>query len=102
MGKTIPKNWDVIVIGGGLVGACLAVALARIPLRVLVVEASSPVVADAPADNWQRPIALSESSRRILDGLGLWAALAMRSTPIAGVHISGRGPSGLRRPRPAE
>lgn len=102
MGKTLPKDWDVIIIGGGLVGACLAAALARIPLRVLVVEADSPIAADTPADSWQRPIALSESSRRILHGLGLWTDLAPLSTPIEGVHISDRGHFGVTRLRPQE
>jgi 2-octaprenyl-6-methoxyphenol hydroxylase len=46
-----------------------------------------------------RPIALSQSSRRILDALGVWSGLSARVTPITRIHVSDRGHFGFARLR---
>lgn len=81
---------DVAIAGGGMVGLSLAAALADLPLEVAVVE---PVAAEAdeqPSFD-SRTTALSNGSRRVLEAVGAWAALAARATPIRRIHVSERG-----------
>lgn len=87
---------DVAIIGGGLVGASLAVALAPLPLSVALIEA---VPHDAPGQPSfdERTTALSNASRRIFDTLGLWGDLESAAAPIARIHISDRGHFGFAR-----
>jgi 2-octaprenyl-6-methoxyphenol hydroxylase len=92
---------DVAIVGGGLVGASLAVALQNSPLRVVLIEAAPPILASAPA--WdERCIALNEASRRILSAYGVWDALQADAAPILATHISERGSFGAARFTAAE
>ncbi|MGH8647932.1 MAG: FAD-dependent monooxygenase, partial [Burkholderiales bacterium] len=76
---------DVLIVGGGPVGAALALALRGSGLAVGLLEARAPgAAADA------RPIALSHGSRLILERLGVWKLLA-GATPIRRIHVSQRG-----------
>lgn len=78
---------DILVVGGGPVGATLALGLADSGLDVAVLEArTSP---EPPGD--PRAIALSEGSRIILQRLGVWADLAPEATPIRTIHVSQKG-----------
>lgn len=86
---------DVLVIGGGLVGASLACALAGASLRVGVVEAV-PLDKEPPSHD-DRSLALSLGSKRILDTLGLWSHLIHAASPIREVHVSQRGQFGATR-----
>ena len=87
---TVPASCDVVIAGGGLVGAALACALAPLGLRILVVEAVPPKLSTQPSYD-DRNSALSFGSRRILEGLGLWTDLAPQVGPIRHIHISDRG-----------
>lgn len=78
---------DIAIVGGGPVGAALALALRDSPLHVTVLEARS--LHPAPGARDARPIALSHGSRLLLDRLGAWQGLA--PTPIAHIHVSQRG-----------
>ena len=73
-----------------MVGLSLAAALAELSLHVVVIE---PVLA---ADDEQpsfdsRTTALSSGSRRVLEGIGAWSAIAGQATPIRRIHVSERG-----------
>jgi 2-octaprenyl-6-methoxyphenol hydroxylase len=81
---------DVVIAGGGLVGAALACALAELPLRIMVVEAVPARAAGQPSYD-DRNTALSFGSQRILAGLGLWPALEPEAAPIHHIHVSDRG-----------
>ncbi len=78
-----PEACDVLIAGGGPVGAAAACSLARGGADVLLVDAASE-----PAGGF-RPIALSEGSRLILESIGLFEAT--RSTPIETIHVSQTG-----------
>lgn len=86
----LPLDCDVLIAGGGMVGASLAAALARLPLRVVVVEQVPFSAVDQPSFD-ERTTALSRSSQRILAGLGLWGALGGAAYPIRRIHVSERG-----------
>ena len=83
---------DVIIVGGGPVGATLALALSQsthAPLDVWVLEAQ----ADFSARRDTRTLALSHGSRLILERVGVWQKLSS-PTPITRIHISQRGSFG--------
>lgn len=94
---------DLVIAGGGLAGATLALALARVApsVRVTVVEAF-PLSADALPESYQpsydaRSTALAWGSRLTFDELGLWSRLARHATPIRHIHVSDRGRFGATR-----
>ncbi|MCG6942282.1 MAG: 2-octaprenyl-6-methoxyphenyl hydroxylase [Thiohalocapsa sp.] len=94
------QDYDLVIIGGGLVGGSLACALRGSGLRIAVVEAATPAhptpgAAPPPAQYDERVIALSLGSRRIFDGIGIWPAMAGASEPIRQVHVSDRGHCGF-------
>ena len=96
------QDYDLVIVGGGLVGGSLACALAGSGLRVAVVEAATAQAPNGaaaagppPAQYDERVIALSLASRRIFEGLGVWPALAYAAEPIRRVHVSDRGHYGF-------
>lgn len=90
-------DFDILIVGGGLVGASLAGALRGSGLSVGVIEAGAPPLADKP-DYDHRTLALAYGSRRIFEGIGVWGAIAGRgAAPIERIHISERGRFGFTR-----
>jgi 2-octaprenyl-6-methoxyphenol hydroxylase len=81
-----PRLHDVAIIGGGLVGASLACALAPLGLRVVLLEAVAFRSASQPSYD-DRTLALSASSCRILESLDIWPHLADNATPIREIHV---------------
>ena len=69
------NQFDVIIVGGGIVGATAACALGRAGVRVAVIEARPPV----PVEQQQpdpRVFAITRASERIFRSLGVWEAIA--------------------------
>lgn len=91
-------NADIIIVGGGPVGATLALALQSRGIVVTVLEAREPLASHGD----QRALALSYGSRLILERLGIWNELAAHSTAINTIHISQRGSLGRTRLRAQE
>ena len=85
------ETFDLVVVGGGLAGCSLACALAGSGLRIAIVEAAAPEPDGALASHDERVLALSYGTRRILDGLGVWASVAPEAEPIEHIHVSDRG-----------
>ena len=73
-----------------MVGLSLAAALARLPVEVAVIEPVAPEADEQPSFD-ARTTALSSGSRRVLEGIGAWPAVAARATPIRRIHVSERG-----------
>jgi 2-octaprenyl-6-methoxyphenol hydroxylase len=82
----VSPRCDLAVIGGGPVGAALALEAARKHLRVQVLESREAGVRVSDT----RPLALSYGSRLILEPSGVWAELEP-ATPIERIHVSQRG-----------
>ena len=87
---------DVLIVGGGLVGASLALALGRAGLDVAIVEAHPFRINEQPNYD-ERSIALAQGSQRIFSGMGLWDALQDAVCPIHTIHVSDRGHFGFTR-----
>ncbi len=89
-------SFDVLIVGGGMVGASLACALASQPVRVGVIEAMPPDHAAQPSYD-ERTTVLAHGSQRIYQTLGLWDRLDAVAEPIRHIHISERGRFGVTR-----
>ncbi len=86
---------DVAIVGGGLVGASVALGLAGSPLRIALIEPAPP---PAAAPQWdERCIAINHASVRVLQSLGVWPQLSPQAAPICSTHISERGRFGVAR-----
>ncbi len=77
---------DLAIVGGGPVGAALALALADRGLDVALFEAR----ADPAASTDDRTLAISYGARLILERIGIWDALPA-PTPIETIHVSQQG-----------
>ena len=78
---------DVIIVGGGLNGPALALALAQGGLRVTVVDAR-PAEARAEAGFDGRAYALAIASKRLLAAVGVWQRVADKVQPIVKIVAS--------------
>ncbi|MFD2231113.1 UbiH/UbiF/VisC/COQ6 family ubiquinone biosynthesis hydroxylase [Alkalimarinus sediminis] len=102
----IKHSYDIVIVGGGMVGATLACALAKTTYRVAVVESQSLerlLKTGAPGDNTQaddncpghpvdqydpRVSALTVASQTFLDNLGVWSRiLAKRVSPYQEMKV---------------
>ena len=88
----MPADFDVIIVGGGMVGASMACALAGSNLKIAVIEAFPPDSKASPSFD-ERTIALTYSSRQIFAGLDLWDAISasQEAWPILDIEVSDRG-----------
>ncbi len=89
-------DYDVLVIGGGLIGASFACAMSTQGLRIGVLEAVSPGSASQPSFD-DRSIALSLGSKRIFEAINIWPSLEDYATSINKIHVSDRGRFGVTR-----
>ena len=81
---------EIVIVGGGPVGATLALLLAKQGVPVTVLEARK----QGAAYKESRALALSFGSRRILEKLGVWSRLANSATAINTIHVSQKGSFG--------
>lgn len=89
-------DFDIIIVGGGLNGPALALALAQGGLRVALIDARP-----APAREMRgfdgRAYALALASKRLLGALGVWGGVADHAQPILQIKTTdgavGRGPA---------
>jgi len=90
------KEWDVAIVGGGMVGASFALALRATKLRVLLIESVPPDSAVQPSFD-ERTTAIGNGSKQIFESLGVWQAMAAESSPIRAIHVSDAGRFGVAR-----
>ena len=80
-------KFDIVIIGGGLAGLSLAVALRNSPLTIAIVESRQPVT----PDGWDaRTYAISPANKRFLAEIGAWQHFdKTRIAPVRTMEISG-------------
>ncbi len=89
-------DYDLIIVGGGLAGNCLALALQDSGLRIAIVEAQPRAQLQAsPAGD--RALALAAGTVNALEALGIWQDISAKATAISHIHISDRGHFGKTR-----
>ena len=83
---------DVLIVGGGLVGASLAIALDRIGIDVALIEAAPP--GSLPAVFDERNLSFSEATVNALTALGVLQKLRTASGAIERIHVTRSGDFG--------
>ncbi|WP_008313608.1 FAD-dependent hydroxylase [Leptolyngbya sp. PCC 6406] len=78
------RHYDVVIVGGGIVGLTLAHALGQSGLNLAIVEAQTP----AQAASRQRAYAFSPTSADIFRQLGLWEQVSPHLTHFQQVQLS--------------
>lgn len=90
------QDYDVLIIGGGLAGNCLALALQNSDLKVAIIETHTREQLHlSPAGD--RALALANGSVQMLDALGIWQYAQAQATPIKQIHVSDQGHFGKTR-----
>ncbi|MES9994455.1 MAG: 2-octaprenyl-6-methoxyphenyl hydroxylase [Candidatus Thiodiazotropha sp.] len=90
------QRFDLLIVGGGMVGVSLAHAVSGQGYRIGVIEAW-PLESSSQPSFDDRVIALSWGSRVIFEAMGVWGAIEKAAEPILDVHISDRGHFGFTR-----
>ena len=87
VGDNRTMKFDVLIVGGGLAGLSLAVALRRTQLSVGVIEGRAPTA----AKDWDARIyAVSPANQRFLDEIGVWSHLdASRLSRVEAMEVHG-------------
>ncbi|MBN8816132.1 MAG: UbiH/UbiF/VisC/COQ6 family ubiquinone biosynthesis hydroxylase [Sphingomonas sp.] len=78
---------DVLILGGGLVGSALAVALDVHGLTSIVVDPADPAVTTAAGFDG-RASAIASAPMRMLEAIGVTDRLAGKGCPIEGIRVS--------------
>jgi ubiquinone biosynthesis UbiH/UbiF/VisC/COQ6 family hydroxylase len=81
------QHFDLIIVGGGLAGASLAIALRDTRLRIALVESQPP----RPPEGWDARIyAISPANADFLERIGAWRHLdSTRVAPIRAMQVCG-------------
>lgn len=83
-------DFDLAIVGGGMVGASLALSLAGTGLRIALVEAVDRQAGSQPSYD-DRTLVLNQRSCRWLQDVGLWPQVADAASAIQRIHVSARG-----------
>lgn len=83
------ERCDVLIVGGGLVGSSLAIALDGAGLDVVLAEAAAPAAVSSPAG--ERNLALARASINALAALGVWPQAMAHAASIRRIEVSRRG-----------
>lgn len=84
------QDYDILIVGAGIVGTSLALALSNLPLRIALIEQSPFKAFDTHLPE-SKPIALNLASLRIFQALNVWSDLKVYASPIKAVYISKQG-----------
>lgn len=90
---SLKEQASVAIIGGGIAGLSLALALSRLPLKVSLFESRPWKLEFSDA----RFLAISHGSRLLLERLNIWSFFGQVCEPIESVHVSERGHFGALR-----
>ena len=80
------QRYDILIVGGGLVGPALALALAEVGFDVAIIDQVAHERRAAP-DFDGRAYAVALGSSRLLDTIGIWEAVAEKAEPVRDIHV---------------
>ncbi len=89
-------DYDLLIVGGGLAGNCLALALKNSGLKIAIIEAQEREILQTAALG-DRALALAAGTVDALKALNLWQGVEHAATPIEYIHISDKGHFGKTR-----
>ncbi|NDF11459.1 MAG: FAD-dependent oxidoreductase [Proteobacteria bacterium] len=87
MKKATTTSCDITIVGGGMAGLTLALALAPLELSITIVEAQSPESLTSTAYDG-RTSAIAYGSRLVFESLGVWESMAKDSGEIRDIRIA--------------
>lgn len=84
------QHFDIIIVGGGLAGNCLGLALQDTGLKIAIIEANTneQLWNSALGD---RALALAAGTVRTLEAMGIWQGIRSKATAITDIHVSDKG-----------
>lgn len=94
--KTSSASYDLIIVGGGMVGSTLSCLLAegfakdarKSKMRIAIIEAFEPAVFDASKAYDLRVSAISRFSQQVLEQAGVWQSIqSKRVSPYKAMHV---------------
>lgn len=81
-------SYDILIIGGGMVGATIACALGESALRIAVIETTPAVTKWDEAEYDIRVSALTRATQRVFEVVGAWDGMvAQRVSPYCHMHV---------------
>lgn len=89
----MPQKFDLVIVGAGLVGCSLGLALQQQGLKIAVLEKHLPDFTAMDNEKF-RPISLAYSSVKMLQTLSIWPQLATTAAAIHRVQVSEQGAFG--------
>lgn len=84
------QHFDLIIVGGGLAGNCLALALQDSGLKIAIIEANTKEQLHQSAMG-DRALALAAGTIATLEELGVWQGIQAKATAITDIHVSDKG-----------
>ncbi len=90
---TKPNNkpdFDIIIVGGGMVGMAAALSLSQLNLSIALLESQVAEGNSHPSYD-DRTLVVNQASVNFWKNLGIWQKLKQNITPINKVHVSNKG-----------
>ncbi|MBK8814927.1 MAG: 2-octaprenyl-6-methoxyphenyl hydroxylase [Methylococcaceae bacterium] len=84
------QHFDIVIVGGGLAGNSLGLALRNTGLKIAIIEANTKdqLLNSALGD---RALALAAGTVRTLEDIGVWQAIRSKASAIKDIHVSDKG-----------
>jgi len=94
MQSSVKTDFDVVIVGGGMIGVSMALTISSLNLSIAVIEKVRREHQSQPSFD-DRSTALSRSSQSMFTALGVWDQIHDASMPIKSIHVSDQGRFGF-------
>ena len=86
------NNFDVVIVGGGLIGLCLSCFLDNLGISIAIID-KNPITNKQEVEKDIRTTAISEGSKAVLDSFGLWKKIVVKAQSIKKIKVIDRNQS---------